>query len=53
MTSRYQHVPTEVLTGIADQLGDLLWAPPPGEEDNGDGPATALVPAEKGNRDHK
>jgi hypothetical protein len=33
MTSRYQHVPTEVLTGIADQVGGLLWAPPPVEQD--------------------
>lgn len=26
MTTRYQHVPVEVLRGIADQMGSLLWA---------------------------
>jgi integrase len=25
MASRYQHVPTEVLTGIENQVGTLLW----------------------------
>jgi hypothetical protein len=34
MTSRYQHVPAEVLTGIAHQVGGLLWAPPPSEQDD-------------------
>lgn len=28
LTRRYQHVPVEVLTGIADQVGGLLWEPP-------------------------
>jgi integrase len=30
---RYQHVPAEVLTGIADQVSGLLWDD---EEDQGD-----------------
>lgn len=25
MTGRYQHVPAEVLTSIAEQMGGLLW----------------------------
>jgi hypothetical protein len=25
MTGRYQHVPAEVLTSIAEQVGGLLW----------------------------
>jgi hypothetical protein len=25
MASRYQHVPVEVLNGIAKQIGGLLW----------------------------
>ena len=33
MAGRYQHVPAEVLTGIADQVGGLLWDD---EEDQGD-----------------
>ncbi|GAA4619110.1 hypothetical protein GCM10023195_86290 [Actinoallomurus liliacearum] len=45
MTSRYQHVPAEVLTGIADQVGGLLWAPPPSGQGKDDGPAGAPVPA--------
>jgi integrase len=44
MTSRYQHVPAEVLTGIADQVGGLLWAPPPSEEDDDDGAAGTPAP---------
>jgi integrase len=36
MAGRYQHVPIEVLTGIADQVTSLLWQTPPGEgEDDG------------------
>ena len=27
MTTRYQHVPVELLTGIADSVGGLLWQP--------------------------
>jgi integrase len=27
MTGRYQHVPAEVLTSIAEQVGGLLWSP--------------------------
>lgn len=33
MAGRYQHVPAEVLTGIADQVGGLLWDD---KEDQGD-----------------
>jgi hypothetical protein len=28
MATRYQHVPVEVLNGIAGQLGGLLWERP-------------------------
>jgi hypothetical protein len=45
MTSRYQHVPAEVLAGIADQVGGLLWAPPPSEQDDDDGTAGTSAPA--------
>jgi integrase len=49
MTTRYQHVPAEVLTGIADLVGGLLWqlpektenAPP---DDDDDGTAGVLAP---------
>jgi integrase len=43
MTTRYQHVPQEVLNGIANQMGNLLWAE---SEDPDEGEASgALVPA--------
>jgi integrase len=29
MTNRYQHVPTELLTDTAAQVGGLLWTEPP------------------------
>ncbi|SQD97756.1 hypothetical protein FMEAI12_4280062 [Parafrankia sp. Ea1.12] len=45
MAKRYQHVPTEVLTGIADLVGGLLWQTMQQERDDGDdGPAGALSP---------
>ena len=42
---RYQHVPAEVLAGIAKQVGGLLWdaAEDPGDDDEGDGTASALA----------
>jgi integrase len=43
MTTRYQHVPREVLNGIAKQMGNLLWS---GTEDHDEGDDTGtLVPA--------
>lgn len=33
MAARYQHVPVEVLAGIADQVAGLLWPKPPGDDD--------------------
>jgi integrase len=36
MTTRYQHVPVEVLTDIASQVAGLLWKPKP--DDNGGQP---------------
>lgn len=42
MATRYQHVPVEVLTGIADQVGGLLWRP--AEVDDGDGASGVLAP---------
>lgn len=44
MATRYQHVPTEVLTGIADLVGGLLWQTMQQERDDGDGPAGVLAP---------
>ncbi len=48
MAKRYQHVPTEVLTGIADLVGGLLWQAPergPDDRDDGDdGTAGVLAP---------
>ena len=41
MATRYQHLPAEVLTGIADQVGGLLWQV---RKSGDDGPAGALVP---------
>ncbi len=43
MTTRYQHVPKEVLSGIAKQVEGLLWAAPK-DSDEGDD-SGALVPA--------
>ncbi|MFL6054987.1 MAG: tyrosine-type recombinase/integrase [Actinoallomurus sp.] len=45
MTSRYQHVPAEVLTGIAHQVGGLLWEPPSSEQDDDDGAPGTPAPA--------
>jgi hypothetical protein len=43
MASRYQHVPMEVLTGIADQVGGLLWQrTPDGNDDEGAARASAM-----------
>jgi len=46
MATRYRHVPTEVLTGIADLVGGLLWESPKVDDgvkeptdDDDDGPA--------------
>jgi hypothetical protein len=45
MATRYQHVPVEVLTGIADQVSGFLWkAPDDPEEDGDDGAAGVLAP---------
>jgi integrase len=44
MATRYQHVPTEVLTGIADQVGGLLWEPADHRDDEGDGDSGTLLP---------
>ena len=35
MASRYQHVPKEVLKGIADQVGGLLWSKPEAPKEAG------------------
>lgn len=45
MTTRYQHITTELTISIANQVGELFWAAevPDGEDD--DGSAGALVPA--------
>ncbi|SQD97085.1 Integrase [Parafrankia sp. Ea1.12] len=46
MATRYQHVPTEVLTSIADLMTGLLWLPPEPKRDEGDeGAAGVPVPA--------
>jgi integrase len=39
MAGRYQHVPAEVLAGIARQVGGLLWdaGEDSGDDDEGDG----------------
>ena len=37
MATRYQHVPPEVLAGIADLVGGLLWQT---SERTGNGPST-------------
>lgn len=42
MTARYQHVPTEVLNGIASQVGGLLWNSTDGDGDDGDDGAAAF-----------
>jgi integrase len=47
MATRYQHVPVEVLLGIAGQVGGLLWAPADpteGTEEGDDGAAGVLAP---------
>ncbi len=42
MAGRYQHVPAEVLTGIARQVGGLLWAADDDQgEDDEDGDSVA------------
>ncbi|MDP9815179.1 tyrosine-type recombinase/integrase [Spirilliplanes yamanashiensis] len=43
MAGRYQHVPAEVLTGIARQVGGLLWAADDDQnEDDEDGDSVAV-----------
>ncbi|HKS48172.1 MAG TPA: tyrosine-type recombinase/integrase, partial [Amycolatopsis sp.] len=44
MTSRYQHMTTELMTSIADQIGDLFWADQAEDDDGEDGPAAQPVP---------
>lgn len=44
MATRYQHVPPEVLAGIAELVGGLLWQTPAGGSDDGP-PATPALPA--------
>nr|WP_207386744.1 transposase [Frankia sp. Cppng1_Ct_nod] len=44
MATRYQHVPTEVLTGIADLVGGLLWQTPNPDDEGDDGASGALAP---------
>ena len=43
MAQRYMHVPDELRSAIASQLGNLLWTSPDGDDD--DGTEGALVPA--------
>ncbi len=43
MATRYQHVPIEVLNGIAKQVEGLLWDPPKPDDDRGDD-GSASVP---------
>jgi hypothetical protein len=38
-------LPTEVLTGIADQVGGLLWAPRASEQDDDNGTVGAPISA--------
>ncbi len=45
MTTRYQHITTELTAAIADQLGRLFWAEAEAPEDDDDGASGALVPA--------
>ena len=35
MAKRYQHVPVEVLSSIANQVGGLLWSKEDDDEDEG------------------
>jgi integrase len=44
MATRYQHVPTEVLTGIADLVGGLLWQTPSPDDEGDDGATGVLAP---------
>ncbi|WP_254549593.1 tyrosine-type recombinase/integrase [Catellatospora tritici] len=43
IAARYQHVPAEVLRGIADQVGGLLWSGPP---DSPEGPTSGSTETE-------
>jgi integrase len=47
MTTRYQHVPDEVLHGIAEQLAKLLWTQPAGGA--GSGPVGVKTPTDRDN----
>jgi hypothetical protein len=42
MAQRYMHVPDELRSAIASQLGNLLWTSPDSDNDGTEG---ALVPA--------
>jgi hypothetical protein len=42
MAQRYMHVPDELRSSIASQLGSLLWTSPDGDDGGTEG---ALVPA--------
>jgi len=44
MATRYQHVPIEVLTRIAGQVGGLRWGGRDDDEDGDDGTAGVLAP---------
>jgi hypothetical protein len=44
MAKRYQHVPVEVLTGIAELVGGLLWQPSARPDEGDDGAAGVLAP---------
>ncbi len=43
MTSRYQHMTTELMTSIADQIGGFFWADEAEDEDGEDGSAACPV----------
>jgi integrase len=43
MTSRYQHMTTELMTSIADQIGGLFWADQAEDEDGDNGSAAQPV----------
>src|SRR5690606_41504579 len=48
MTTGYQHMTPELMTSIADQIGDLYWQPetePEGSDDDGDGEPPEGTPA--------
>ncbi|ONH60712.1 hypothetical protein CcI49_08835 [Frankia sp. CcI49] len=44
MATRYQDVPAEVLTRIADLVGGLLWQTPSPDDEGDDCAASVLAP---------